>query len=839
VKIAVVSAHYPPNFVSGGTLVPQRLAQGMHRLGHEVAVFAGFFSDTRAPLDSWPERDDGGLPIQWIVTTPWTEWANDRNYCNPEVTQAFADWLDDFAPDVVHFHSLQSLGAGLVEVATDRGIPTVVTLHDFWWWCARQFLVDREWCPCAPVVAAGVCACEVGRRRLEIRNAYLDRVLQRVDLVLAVSDSMFQVARANGVPAERLRVDENGIDDVPDVPVADARAATARVRLAYFGGPETMKGVTVLVAAVRQLGDLDGWCLSLYGCADWVAKEAGDLGAPNVLTPPPYDPSELNEVLSNADVVVVPSIMRESYSLVTREALVRGIPVVTSDCFGPEEVVTHEVNGLIVPTNDVDALAQALRRMVVDSPLRAKLAVSRSSVTLRTTKDQIQGLEALYREAIEHHSGTAPAAQRSVSRVLFMVGMDGAPGRYRTQLAAEGLRRLGVRADVRHYRHPDVLELSRAADALVVYRVPITAQVARVIDEARQRHIPVAFDADDLIFDPELADEIPALAILPAEEAALWLEGVERYRATLERCDAFIGSTAMLCEHATAVTGLPSMQWDNGVGVVTARLSDRALGMARRPGPLRLGYLSGSITHAHDWLMIEPAVVSVLDAHPDAELWLIGAVEPSDALGRFEHRIRREPFHDWRSLPSLLRDLDVNMAPLEQPNRFNEAKSAVKWLEAALVATPTVASPTEPFLRVVMPGSNGLLASTTEEWTGHLMALLGDASMRRRIGNRARRDALLTLAPDLQGRRYLQLLENLQTRDHSAAALDDLPDEPFIPIDLEPYHARGINLAAAGRYRASGQGTDDLAALRVLAWSIDTLIDLRLDEATARRLERT
>lgn len=45
VRILVVSAHFPPNFVSGGTLVPQRTAVALQRRGHDVAVYAGCRGD--------------------------------------------------------------------------------------------------------------------------------------------------------------------------------------------------------------------------------------------------------------------------------------------------------------------------------------------------------------------------------------------------------------------------------------------------------------------------------------------------------------------------------------------------------------------------------------------------------------------------------------------------------------------------------------------------------------------------------------------------------------------------------------------------------------------------
>ena len=74
------------------------------------------------------------------------------------------------------------------------------------------------------------------------------------------------------------------------------------------------------------------------------------------------------------------------------------------------------------------------------------------------------------------------------------------------------------------------------------------------------------------------------------------------------------------------------------------------------------------------------------------------------------------PFVPWLELPGVLRDLDVNLAPLAPSSRFNEAKSAIKWLEAALVETPTVATPTGPFREAIEDGGTGLLATTPDEW---------------------------------------------------------------------------------------------------------------------------
>jgi hypothetical protein len=226
----------------------------------------------------------------------------------------------------------------------------------------------------------------------------------------------------------------------------------------------------------------------------------------------------------------------------------------------------------------------------------------------------------------------------------------------------------------------------------------------------------------------------------------------------MEVCDAYVGSTTALCEHVTAVTGLPSYRFANGVGQSLARLSERELARDRSAGALRIGYFSGTDTHDADWAVAEPAVAEVLRSRPDVELWVGGLLTTGPALAAFERRIRRLPMVPWTRLPARLRDVDVNLAPLVLGSAFNEAKSAIKWLEAALVETPTVASPTQPFAEAIEHGRSGFLARTHEEWVEHIEALLDDELLRRRIGGVAKREALLRWSPAQQGARYEEIV---------------------------------------------------------------------------------
>lgn len=81
------------------------------------------------------------------------------------------------------------------------------------------------------------------------------------------------------------------------------------------------------------------------------------------------------EVLQGARVFLLPSAM-ESFGLAALEAMSCGVPVVASKVGGVPEVVTDGETGLLAPVGDVPAMAQAVRRLLEDDALHAKLAAA-------------------------------------------------------------------------------------------------------------------------------------------------------------------------------------------------------------------------------------------------------------------------------------------------------------------------------------------------------------------------------------------------------------------------------------------------------------------------------
>ncbi|TWA57126.1 glycosyltransferase involved in cell wall biosynthesis [Sinorhizobium medicae] len=116
--------------------------------------------------------------------------------------------------------------------------------------------------------------------------------------------------------------------------------------------------------------------------------------------------------VETADVFVLSS-RYEGWGIVLLEAMAAGLPVVSFACeWGPSDMVEHGEDGLLVPSNDVDALAEALSRVLADGELRSRLAANAEASAKRYLPDRILSQwDAVALSALKHtardHAATA------------------------------------------------------------------------------------------------------------------------------------------------------------------------------------------------------------------------------------------------------------------------------------------------------------------------------------------------------------------------------------------------------------------------------------------------
>lgn len=758
-RIAHVTCLYVPEHRGGAPQQCHQVATGQREIGHEVSVFSGVL-ELDAPMLEVRSSVEDGLPVTRVITTDAFDERDERNWRHPAAEGSFARFLEVHRPELVHFHSIQSLGASLIPLARASGARVAVTMHDLWWICERQFCIDLEFKPCIPAVAPGSCACLRGTEKLAERRAYLDRVLDDVDLILAPSASLVERLRMSGLTG-RIEVDPNGVRSVPPRPPRAEPDGRRALRVLYAGGESKQKGLHVFGDALRRLRE-HGVIVEAdaYGVHPFSIEATAFLQGTGARPHHPYEPPAIDEVMGAHDVLVLPSVMYESSSRVVREALLRGLAVVASEVGGPEEVIEHDVNGLLVPPDDPLALEAALRRLDRDRGLLRRLSVAGPRGQVPTPAEQVAHLDRLY--ASLPPPGPVPRSHPvRPRRVLFVAGIEGSPLHYRVHQKIEQLALYGVDSVLRRYSDPRLLRDLDRADAVVVYRSPATRELVRFVREARHRDLPIRFDVDDLIFDPGLAERLPTIAHLPRRERELWVDGVRRYRETLLECGAGIASTEEIARQM-AHLGVPALVHRNGVDTPLAVVSERARrqrgSRLRTPDdPFVLGYSSGTTTHDADLALVGEVLSDFLGRHPDVRLVLGGPLAPPPSVERDGSRVERLPFVGWERHPDRLTTFDLNLAPLI-PGLFNESKSSIKWSEAALVDVPTLASASEPFRESVVHGETGLLAPDADAWAKCLEAAYADPEHLARLGRRARLAAYAQGSPWTLGANLLGIL---------------------------------------------------------------------------------
>lgn len=334
---------------------------------------------------------------------------------------------------------------------------------------------------------------------------------------------------------------------------------------------------------------------------------------------------------------------------------------------------------------------------------------------------------------------------------------------YRCTHLQEQLQLLGHHADIVEWFDDAAIDPAQSAgyDLVVLYRLPLGSQLQAVIDQARGAGVPVLFDTDDLVFEPELLHWHRAVQKLIPADQQQHARGVQRYQDTLLACDAALVATDLLADLARK-RGNRAFVHRNALGGEMVRAADELRGAKRDDrSNVVIGYGSGTATHDVDFREAAAALARVLNDFSQTELWIAGPLELPENLAPFAARIRRFPLTDWRGWFELLSQVDIAIAPLEADNIFCRAKSEIKWIEAAVLGVPVVASAIDPYQHAIAHGDDGFLAATESDWTECLSDLICDRAKRERVGNAARAKALAAYTPKIRAQQLAAILTDI------------------------------------------------------------------------------
>ena len=432
-RIVQVVHGLPPHERAGTEILTLELSRALQARGHQVTIIARTSAPEREEFSLQEEQDEHGPRIIRIVNNYMRTNSFRLHYDNPFFHDTFRRLLDRCGADIVHFQHVAHLSAGLIPSVSALGYPTVLSLHDFFFACHWVQLIDRadQLCPgpqqgerCVTCLH-GVASAEDARHRFAFMAQVL-RVPQRV-----ITPSAFLARRmaeefsflhdrlqviAPGLPLPPGSARREKTDAVPDSPVT-SRLPGRPLRIVYVGVLLPHKGAHVLIDALKGI-PADRIHVSFYG-AEVAAKRAyaerlrQAAAGLSVHWGGVYERSTLRTILAEHDVLVMPVIWEETFSLVIREALQAGLPVIAARRGALPEAIEDGRNGLLFEPENAEDLRRCLRRLLDEPELLDRLKPDR--FTWRDADAYAQEVEQMY-EGVRAQSGSRPATPQGTGR---------------------------------------------------------------------------------------------------------------------------------------------------------------------------------------------------------------------------------------------------------------------------------------------------------------------------------------------------------------------------------------------------------------------------------------
>ncbi|MDX6631853.1 MAG: hypothetical protein QOH00_4099 [Gaiellales bacterium] len=398
---------------------------------------------------------------------------------------AFAAALRSAEPEVVHIQELSGLPSSLIDMARAAGVPVVMTLHDYKPLCASVRLLDADGQRClrrdvgedcarncagapdgrshlvnftldfelarakravplaqhvdftrvAPLVraakkrvqreapAAPIQQHQQGappehyQRRRDVNVARLDSC----DRLVAPSRRVAEIYAALGVDETKLTVQRLTVPHLAELhPRRGPKPSTPLTFVTLGGCASPSKGSRVVVEAVQRL-ERDDYRLVVLGHVEPVAARELS-GVPAVRLAGSYAPAELDALLDEGDMGILPSTWEEVHGFVGIEMLAKGLPLIASALGGIPEYVRDGETGWLNRSATGAELAELMSK-ALDDPgsverLRRSVRERRKEI-VRPMREHVAEVNALYAElasgAASHEATISSPAPRRTS----------------------------------------------------------------------------------------------------------------------------------------------------------------------------------------------------------------------------------------------------------------------------------------------------------------------------------------------------------------------------------------------------------------------------------------
>lgn len=395
-KVLLISLFHPELIRGGSQQVCYDLFRGLSQRADVLPTLLAAVDNSFPGLQKSGARITGfdGRPNEFLFLSQEYDywWHRSSNYL---LLEAYAEFLKEINPDIIHFHHFLMLGIDLIAL-TRKILPDakiVFTFHEFMTICAADGHMvrktDKSLCIKSSAVRCHQCFPDVQPEQFFLRDRWMKKNMSNVDVFTTPSKFMIKHYIDWGINSKDIFHIGNKMELMSNDSQQDEIITGKKNRFGFFGQLIDAKGVVVILRAVEYLRSI--------GFSDFIVEINGDnihRASPscrdeinnflenekkllskeqNVIFNGSYQADQIGTRMTRIDWCIVPSVWWEVFCLVISEAWIFGRPVIASDVGGPAERITHNKDGLLFPMGDHFSLAKAIKRACSEDGLWNKL----------------------------------------------------------------------------------------------------------------------------------------------------------------------------------------------------------------------------------------------------------------------------------------------------------------------------------------------------------------------------------------------------------------------------------------------------------------------------------
>src|SRR4030042_1213920 len=393
-----------PHDIAGVSNYTRPLAQTFAELGHEIYYF---YSGAWNKKYNWffkPYLRVRGseFPFECAELINSPNWAFNfadllSDISAPQTENIFRKYLAKRKPDVVHIHSRLGLPATVIKIASDQGIPVFTSIHLYGLLCPKRLMIDNQGIPCHRPLSIDKCVSCLelwNIRRLKLK-ARLNNTSQKGVALLFSLKKTFQ---AFGVREGKLLVQHIG-SLVAECQKRHMHGLHSPLVVGNIGGVTHYKGTHVLIDAATYIKNTN-FEVKIFGkyAPSHVQQITAGKGQLPVIFTGEYYPQDLSRILQEIDLMVLPSICRDTAPQTIFESYSARIPIIASNIGGFPDFIQDGVNGRLFRPGDSQDLADKLNHLLSNPQLICEF--SEKIPRLKTIRENAAELIALYMEAL-------------------------------------------------------------------------------------------------------------------------------------------------------------------------------------------------------------------------------------------------------------------------------------------------------------------------------------------------------------------------------------------------------------------------------------------------------